>query len=55
MYFNDYFILYIYKMVNYTNGTINMIQPLGFICAVMKCQAAGVATKKFWNVYLSKQ
>lgn len=33
---SDYFILYICKMVNHVNGIINMMQPLGFICSVIK-------------------
>lgn len=31
-------------MVNHVNGIINMMQPLGFICSVMTCQAAGGGT-----------
>lgn len=31
-------------MVNHVNGIINMMQPLGFNCSVMTCQAAGGGT-----------
>lgn len=46
--------MYLQK-VTLANGIINIMQPLGFICRVIKCLTSDVATTVFLNVYLSEQ